>query len=186
MIRKKTSQDEDKVYPKAQEQAQECASCAEEDKIAQEMQRLTEESEKAVKERDEFLNLAQRVQADFDNYRRRNQNAREDAFNDGVRETLAKFLPVLDNLERAATAQGDEGAVREGVLLVLKQLNTVLSSAGVAEIPAQDCSFDPNVHHAVMQEPVEGCESGQVVTVLQKGYTHNGKVLRHCMVKVSE
>ena len=62
-------------------------------------------------------------QAEFDNYRRRNQNAREDAYNDGVRDTLEKFLPVLDNLERAAAAQGGEEALREGVQLVLKQFD---------------------------------------------------------------
>ncbi len=188
MNRKRTAPEEEtvKANEAAQDAANECAACAEEDQIAQEMKRLTEESEKAAKERDEFLNLAQRVQADFDNYRRRNQNAREDAYNDGVRDTLLKFLPVLDNLERAASAQGEEGALKEGVLLVVKQLTGILTAAGVEEIPAQDCAFDPNVHNAVMQEAVEGCASGQVVGVLQKGYTHKGRVLRHCMVKVSE
>ena len=188
MNRKKTNHEEETVKPNqnAQDEAQDCAACAEEDKIAQEIKRLTEEGEKAARERDEFLSLAQRVQADFDNYRRRNQNAREDAYNDGARETLLKFLPVLDNLERAAAAPGEEGALREGVLLVVRQLVGVLSAAGVEEIPAQDCCFDPNVHDAVMQEAVDGCESGKVVAVLQKGYTHRGRVLRHCMVKVSE
>lgn len=187
MNRKKNGREETvDMKEQAQDETNDCAACAEEDKIAQEMKRLTEEGEKAAKERDEFLNLAQRVQADFDNYRRRNQNAREDAYNDGVRDSLVKFLPVLDNLERAAAAQGEEGALKEGVQLVLKQLNTVLANAGVEEIPASDCAFDPNVHHAVMQEAVEGCESGRVITVLQKGYTHGGRVLRHCMVKVSE
>ncbi len=188
MSRKKTSPDEEmkNANETAQETANGCENCTEEDNIAQEIKRLTEESEKAARERDEFLKLAQRVQADFDNYRRRNQNVREDAYNDGAHETLLKFLPVLDNLERAASAQGDEGALREGVLLVLKQLNGVLAASGVEEIPAQDCVFDPNVHNAVMQEAVEGCEAGKVVGVLQKGYTHKGRVLRYCMVKVSE
>jgi molecular chaperone GrpE len=135
---------------------------------------------------DEYLNLAQRVKADFENYKRRNQSVREDAYADGVRDTLEKFLPVLDNLERAVCAEGPENALRDGVQLVLRQLCTVLASSGVEEIPAQDCAFDPNVHHAVMQEPAEGCESGKVIGVLQKGYTHSGKVLRHSMVKVSE
>jgi molecular chaperone GrpE len=169
-----------------EEQRQENAVAEENNETAREMETLLQERDQAAQERDEYLNLAQRVKADFENYKRRNQCAREDAYADGVRDTLSKFLPVLDNLERAAAAEGSEDALREGVHLVLRQLNTVLSAAGVEEIPAQDCAFDPNVHHAVMQEAVEGCESGRVVTVLQKGYTHGGRVLRHCMVKVSE
>lgn len=142
--------------------------------------------EEAQRQRDEYIALAQRVQADFDNYRRRNQNARQDAYDDGVRDTLTKLLPVLDNLERACAAQGSEDAIREGVQMVLKQTLAMLSAAGVEEITADGVAFDPNLHNAVMQEPADGVESGTVLQVLQKGYAQGTRVLRHSMVKVAQ
>ncbi len=147
---------------------------------------LIQEKETITRERDEFLDLLQRSRAEFDNYRRRNQNARGDAYNDGVCDTVGKFLPVLDNLERAAAAEGGEEALREGVQLVLRQFVTLLEKAGVEEIKAEGEAFDPGVHHAVIQEKAEGCESGFVACVLQKGYRMGDKVLRHCLVKVAE
>ncbi len=142
--------------------------------------------EEAQRQRDEYIALAQRVQADFDNYRRRNQNVRQDAYDEGVRDTLTKLLPVLDNLERASAAQGSEDAIREGVQMVLKQTLAMLTAAGVEEIAAEGVAFDPNVHNAVMQEPADGVESGTITMVLQKGYTQGAKVLRHSMVKVAQ
>jgi molecular chaperone GrpE len=169
-----------------EQEVKENAVAVEDTEVAMQIEKLIQDNDKASKERDEYLNLAQRVQADFDNYRRRNQNAREDAYNDGVRDTLVKFLPVLDNLDRAASAPCGEEALREGVQLVVRQLNTVLCSAGVQEICAEGQVFDPNLHNAVMQECAEGVESGMVTAVMQKGYMMGCKVLRHSMVKVAE
>jgi molecular chaperone GrpE len=143
-------------------------------------------AEKAAKERDEYLNLAQRVQADFDNFRRRNQNVRQEAYASGGHDMLVKLLPVFDNLERAASAEGSADALREGVQMVLRQLCGVLDAAGVQEITAQGEPFDPNVHNAVMQEEAPDAESGTVTAVLQKGYRAGDKILRHCMVKVAQ
>lgn len=168
------------------EEAQEGAIATEDTELAKQIERIVQENDKATRERDEYLNLAQRIQADFDNYRRRNQNAREDAYGDGVRDTLIKFLPVLDNLDRAACSPAGEDALREGVQLVLKQLNTVLGSAGVEEIKAEGAAFDPNLHNAVMQDSAEGVQSGTVTAVMQKGYIMGSRVLRHSMVKVAE
>lgn len=158
----------------------------EDNEATRQMEKLAEENDRAARERDEYLNLAQRVKADFENYKRRNQNVREDAYNDGVWDTLGKFLPVLDNLDRAACSNGGEEALREGVQLVLKQFCGILSAAGIEEIKAEGITFDPNLHHAVLQEAVEGEECGKVLSVLQKGYIKDGRVLRHCMVKVAE
>ena len=154
--------------------------------IAEQINALLAVADNANRERDEYLTLAQRVQADFDNFRRRNQSVRRDAYDEGVRDTLAKLLPVLDNLDRAAAAQGADENLREGVLMVLRQLNAVLQAAGVEEIPAEGAAFDPNLHNAVMQEAAEGAESGFVTGVLQKGYKMGDKVLRHSMVKVAQ
>ena len=95
------------------------------------------------------------------------------------------LLPVLDNFERALAAMED-GADRQGVELIMKQLQTALGNSGLAEIEAQDQDFDPNLHHAVSQ--VDAGEEGRnkVIMVLQKGYTFNGKLLRAAMVQVGQ
>ncbi|MDD4797012.1 MAG: nucleotide exchange factor GrpE [Eubacteriales bacterium] len=139
----------------------------------------------AEAQRDEYLGLAQRLQADFDNFRRRNQNTYRDAYQQGVCETVTKFLPVLDNIERALGADGQEESLRAGVELIKKQFIQVLSGMGIEEISAQDCAFDPNIHNAVLQEVCDA-QSGTVTGVLQKGYCMEGKVLRYSMVKVAQ
>ncbi len=168
------------------ENEEETEIAAEEGGEAKLLNELIQEKEEAERERDEFLDLLQRSRAEFDNFRRRNQKVREDAWNDGACDTVEKFLPVLDNLERAVASEGGEEALREGMLLVLKQFNALLMKAGVEEIAAEGESFDPNLHHAVMQEQAEGVESGKVAQVLQKGYRMGDRILRHCLVKVAE
>jgi len=145
---------------------------------------------KAEAEREEFLDLAQRVQADFDNFRRRNQAVRAEAVQDGANQVLTQLLPVLDNLERAveAVAEGEQGEqagqMREGVALVLRQLLDMMGKFGVTEINRLGEPFDPTLENAMLQAaPSEG-EPGTVCEVFQKGYQTPGKVLRHAMVKV--
>ena len=135
---------------------------------------------------DEYLTLAQRVQADFDNYRRRNQNVRSEAFEDGARAFAATLLPVMDNLERAvkATDGASETSVREGVEMVLRQLGEAFSKRGVTAIDRKGEAFDPNLENAVMQGTAEDGAPGTVCEVFQKGYQMGGCVLRHAMVKV--
>ena len=154
---------------------------------AQTLQAETAEALAAANARaDEYLNLAQRVQADFDNYRRRNQNVRGEAFEEGARALVATLLPVLDNLERATSAAADspEQSLREGVEMVLRQLNDAFAKRGVTAIARAGEKFDPNLENAVMQGTPEDGEPGTVCEVLQKGYQMGGFVLRHAMVKV--
>ena len=135
---------------------------------------------------DEYLTLAQRVQADFDNYRRRNQNVRSEAFEDGARAFASSLLPVLDNLERAiAAAEGTaDASLKEGVEMVLRQLIDAFQKRGVTAIERKGEKFDPNLENAVMQGAPEDGEPGTVCEVFQKGYQMGGCVLRHAMVKV--
>ena len=133
---------------------------------------------------EEYLNLAQRVQADFDNYRRRNQNVRADAFEDGAKEFIKTLLPVVDNLERALQAETTDENIHAGVELVYKQLCEVLKKRGVTVIDRLGEKFDPNLENAVMQGTEEEGEKGCVCAVLQKGYKLGDTVLRHAMVKV--
>ncbi len=135
---------------------------------------------------DEYLNLAQRVQADFDNYRRRNQNTRAEAFEDGARTFAATLLPVLDNLERAVgvASETTDSALKEGVEMVLRQLREAFEKRGLTAIDRKGEKFDPGLENAVMQGAPEDGEPGTVCEVFQKGYQMGGCVLRHAMVKV--
>jgi molecular chaperone GrpE len=135
---------------------------------------------------DEYLNLAQRVQADFDNFRRRNQNVRGEAFEDGARSIILLLLPVLDNMGRAieaAQASGDK-ALKEGVEMVSRQLWDVFRQRGVKPIERLGEKFDPNLENAILNGTPEDGEAGTVCEVLQKGYRMGDTVLRHAMVKV--
>ncbi len=134
----------------------------------------------------EYLALAQRVQADFENYRRRNENVRSDAYADGRKDTAALMLPVLDNLERAVgAAEGSQDeALRNGVEMVLKQMTDAYSRMDVKPIDRLGEKFDPNLENAVLQGTEEDGDPGTVCQVLQKGYMIGDKVLRHAMVKV--
>ena len=134
----------------------------------------------------EYLAMAQRVQADFENFRRRNESVRSDSFAEGKRDVAAAMLPVLDNLERAAEAaeKSPDEALKNGVNLVLKQMNDVYQKLSVTPINRLGEKFDPNLENAVLQGTEDEGEPGTVCQVLQKGYMMGDRVLRHAMVKV--
>ena len=134
----------------------------------------------------EYLALAQRVQADFENFRRRNESVRTDAYADGRKDTAALMLPVLDNLERAVEAAADsqDEALKSGVEMVLKQMTDAYGKMDVKPIDRLGEKFDPNLENAIMQGTAEEGEPGTVCQVLQKGYMMGDRVLRHAMVKV--
>ena len=145
-------------------------------------QALDEANAKAA----EYLALAQRVQADFENFRRRNESVRADAYADGRKDTAAMMLPVLDNLERAleAAAGSPDEALRIGVEMVLKQMTDAYGKLEVKPINRLGEKFDPNLENAILQGSEDEGEPGTVCQVLQKGYMIGDKVLRHAMVKV--
>ena len=146
---------------------------------------LQQELESATAKAEEYLNLAQRVQADFDNFRRRNESVRADAFADGQRNVITAMLPVLDNLERALDSAGDaDDALRTGVEMTLRQLRDALTRLGVTPIDRLGEKFDPKVENAILQGAPDEGEPGTVCAVLQKGYMVGSFVLRHAMVKV--
>ena len=134
----------------------------------------------------EYLQLAQRVQADFENFRRRNETVRADAYADGRKDVAAVMLPVLDNLERAveAAAGSPDEALKNGVEMVLKQMTDAYGKLDVKPIDRMGEKFDPNLENAILQGTEEDGEPGTVCQVLQKGYMIGDKVLRHAMVKV--
>lgn len=146
---------------------------------------LQEELEKAKAQSDEYLDLAQRKQAEFANYRRRTEGIRAEAYDDGRRDAIAQLLPVVDNLERALAAAGEEeNALKSGVEMVLRQTRDALTKMSVEEIDPQGQPFDAELMNAVMQGSADEGEPGTVCMVLQKGYKLGERVIRHAMVKV--
>ena len=142
--------------------------------------------ESLQKEKDDTVQLLQHIQADFDNFRKRNANVRLDSYEEGKRDAVKELLPALDSLERALDSIPEEGALwRDGIVLVQRQMMDALKKLGLEEIES-DCKFDPTKHEAVMREKTEGKESGEIVVVFQKGYRMGDKIIRHCMVKVAE
>ena len=141
--------------------------------------------ETAVAQRDEYLDSLRRTQADFQNFKRRNQTARADGYEDGVREAIAAMLPSIDNLERALDAADKAGVndgLTDGVRMTLNTLLDGLKRFGFEEVPSLGEQFDPEKHNAVMREA--GDEPGKILEVFQKGYRVKDKIIRYAMVKV--
>lgn len=153
---------------------------------AAEFNEVRKHIESLQKEKDETVNLCQHLQADFDNYRKRNASLHLDSVNEGERNVIKALLPVLDNFDRAMenVDQVDPAWV-DGLKLVQKQLLETLAKFGLEEIDATGM-FDPNLHEAVMQQQTEDAESGTIVMVMQKGYRVKDRIVRHSMVGVAK
>jgi molecular chaperone GrpE len=140
----------------------------------------------ARRERDEYLDLARRAQADFENYRKR---AAREAAAAGERARgglVRELLPVVDNLERALGSAGEaERHLAEGVALVHSELIAVLERNGIEQFDPAGEAFDPTFHEALSTRSEEGAKPGMVLDVVEKGYRSNGQVLRPARVVVS-
>ena len=138
------------------------------------------------RERDEYLDLARRSQADFENYRKRAAREAAAAGERAKSGLVRELLPVVDNLERAlASAEASEQHLAEGVRLVHSELIAVLERNGVKQFDPSGERFDPGEHEALSMRPQDGAESGVVIDVVEKGYRANGTVLRPARVVVS-
>src|SRR5918992_5705018 len=158
-------------------------------------QEILEEKEQAAdsddplasvqRERDEYLDLARRAQADFENYRKRAAKEAAAAGHRARGGLVRELLPVVDNLERAlASAQESEQHLAEGVRLVHSELIAVLERNGVEQFDPRGESFDPTVHEALSTRSEDGADPGMVLDVIEKGYKANGAVLRPARVVV--
>ena len=142
--------------------------------------------EQAEDERDKYLALAQRTQADFDNYRKRMARENASAQDRGVAKVAKELLPALDHLEHALkAAEGHEDVVK-GFAMVSGEITAALARAGIEAFSPQGEPFDPNEHEAMAAHPAEDAESGTVLEVYQQGYRLNGAVLRPARVVVAE
>ena len=138
-------------------------------------------------ERDEYLDLVQRVQADFENYRKRSVREQERLVAHAHERLVRELLPVLDDLERAleAAERHEEAQLVEGVKLVERSLRASLAKEGLAEIDT-DGPFDPHVHEALLTQPSDPSASGSILEVVQRGYRFGDRVVRPARVIVAE
>jgi molecular chaperone GrpE len=143
-------------------------------------------------EKDEYLDLAKRTKADFENYRRRMAGEVQAAAGRGKAELILQVVPVLDDLERAIEAAGldPEGdspdGLAHGVLLVFRSLRDALTRNGIEALDPQGEKFDPRLHEALSTQPADGAEPGTVVEVMQKGYRLGEQLVRPARVVVAE
>jgi molecular chaperone GrpE len=138
------------------------------------------------RERDEYLELAQRTKADFENYRKRAAREAAEAERRGKASLARELVPVVDNLERALKSAEDDSELAKGVALVLQELESTLQRAGVEAYDPTGERFDPTWHEAISTQPQDGTESGVVLETLERGYRLDGQVLRAARVVVSE
>ncbi len=151
---------------------------------------LTLEAElvKAKAKAEDLYGQLQRLQADFDNYRKRTQKEKAELIKYASEHLVGDLLPVLDNFDRAVSAgkvNPDFASFSQGVEMILRQLQTALSKEGLKAMDTVGQPFDPNLHDAVLRVASEEHPENTVVEELQKGYFLKEKVLRPCMVKVS-
>jgi molecular chaperone GrpE len=156
-----------------------------EDDDASELEGDLDELVAIAAQRDEYLALAQRTQADFENYRKRVAKESAAAAERGVVKLAKELLPALDNLDRALEAAAAEDPLLEGVRLVRAELSAALARVGVESFDPKGELFDPVHHEAMAQQPVEGAASGTVAEVYQPGYRLNGTVIRPARVVVA-
>lgn len=144
--------------------------------------------EELKNEKEELTNRMLRLQAEFDNYKRRTLKEREADRKYKAQDMIQELLPVMDNFERALQVEVSEEnkSILEGIDMVYRQLQDVFTSQDVSIIETKGADFDPNLHHAVMQIEDDSIESNKVVEELQKGYLLKDRVIRPAMVKVNK
>ena len=133
----------------------------------------------------EYLELAQRIKAEFENYKKRNAEIANTSYSNGVATAVSKMLPVIDSFNQARTNITDS-AVLSGVDLIYNQLMQALNGLGVEKIDCLGKLFDPNLHNAVLVGNDESYPNETVLEEYQSGFIMNGKVIRHSTVKVNK
>lgn len=181
---KDTQEPVEEMQEEVHEETQEDTSKSESEKIKKLKQKLEETTLKS----EENYTLAQRVAAEFDNFKKRTLKEKEKLYNDSISDAVAAFLPVLDNLERAMQAAEQEennSSIKEGVQLVYRQFKETMIKLGVEEIETVGKSFNPEIHNAVMHIDDEQYGESEIIEEFQKGYKLKDRVIRHSVVKVA-
>lgn len=164
--------DEEKLINEEAEESQEKAVSEEQDGLASEI--------------DDLQTKLVRLQADFQNYKKRVEKEKDDLVSIGVVSIANEILPVIDNFERALEHEGDSASFKEGMELIYEGLKNALKAKGIIELKALGENFNPDFHQAVSMGHNDEYKENQVIEVLLKGYEYNGKVIRHAMVIVNK
>ena len=148
------------------------------EEIKEEVNPLSEMEKQLADANDKYL----RTLAEYDNFRKRSIKERDGIYADAYVDCVKNMLPVIDNVERVLTLDGEEGFMN-GLKLIVTQMHESLNKMGVKEVECK--TFDPNVHNAVMHIDDEAYGESEIVEVFQKGYIYGEKVIRYAMVKVA-
>lgn len=146
--------------------------------------KLQEENAKLSNEVEVLKDRLLRISAEYDNFRKRTAKEKEGIYSDACTDVLKNMLPVLDNLERAVSVEGNLDDLKKGIDMTLRQFKDSLKKLNVEEISTEE-GFDPNYHNAVMHMVDDNYGKNEIVEVFQKGYKRENKVIRYSMVKVA-
>lgn len=162
--------------------AEQTESALEQPNEKEELQKEIDDLKKELAdEKEKYL----RLDAEYYNYRTRSLKEKQDAYDNAQIKAVTEILGVIDNFERALTAECADANFKKGVEMIFKQYTAILEKLGVKEIEAEGKTFDPNFHNAVSQITDENLGENTVAAVLQKGYIMGSKVIRHAMVTVA-
>ena len=180
-----TPETEESVSPEVEETKEEASveETAKEETPKEEPQETElEKAQKALAaEHDKYLRLA----AEYDNFRKRSIKEKDARYADAKADTVGKFLPVYDNLERALSNKTSDEAYKKGVELIMTELKKIMTGLGVEEFGETGDAFDPNAHNAVMHVENEELGENVIAQVFQKGFRIGDKVIRHAVVQVA-
>lgn len=172
---------ENRAAEEAAAAPEQTAEATPEDAQKQEASEFEKAQEALAREHDSYLRLA----AEYDNFRKRSQREKEGLYTEIKAETIGKFLPVYDNLERALKQETTDEAFKKGVEMTMTQLTGVFEALGATAFGEAGESFDPTVHNAVMHCEDENAGENTIAEVFQKGFRVGEKIVRFAMVKVA-
>lgn len=150
------------------------------------LEELQQQLAEAQAQAAEYKDGWQRAVAEFQNYRRRVELEKNEAYQAALVEIIQRYLPILDDLERALATRPAELPWADGIELIYRKWQALLEAEGVTRIPAAGEVFDPRFHEAIAQEACENCESGRVIEVVRQGYMLGERVIRPALVKVAQ
>lgn len=152
-----------------------------------ELEKLNRQLDEKTREAEELVNRLARLQADYENFRRRTKNEKTEYLKYAGEQLITALLPVLDNFELALAAKAEPGEnFINGVKMIYRQLQEVLQKEGLTALPAVGEQFDPTKHEAVMQVDNADQPENTVLEELRRGYALHGKIIRAAMVKVAK
>ncbi|ONI39115.1 nucleotide exchange factor GrpE [Candidatus Epulonipiscium fishelsonii] len=182
--------DENESTEKESEETTEKAASKNTKKTTEENSDKKDKEDKATKAEEtdkskEYIEKYQRLMADFENYRKRNDKEKLETYDRAVSNTVKELLTVIDNFERALKQKCEDKEFYDGVSMIYKQIFSALEKLGVEPIDAVDEEFDPNLHNAIFHVDDEKYGKNVIIEEMQKGYMFKGKVIRHSLVKVA-